>query len=131
MSSTVIPTVRYRDAHTAVDCLVDGFGFEPALVVEDEDGGIEHAQLVHGSGMVMVGSVRDDEYGRLLDPAFTSSIYVVVPDVAAHAEQARAAGIEIVMEPAEQDYGGSLYTARDPEGNLWNFGSYDPWAEGS
>ena len=32
------------------------------------------------------------------------------------------------MEPADQDYGGRLYAARDPEGQLWNFGSYDPWA---
>ncbi len=27
------------------------------------------------------------------------------------------------------DYGGRNYTCVDPEGNLWNFGSYDPWVE--
>ena len=35
--------------------------------------------------------------------------------------------LEIVMAPEDQDYGGRLYSCRDPEGNLWNFGSYDPW----
>lgn len=35
------------------------------------------------------------------------------------------------MEPEDQDYGGRLYSCRDPEGNLWNFGSYDPWEEES
>ncbi|MGI9286568.1 MAG: VOC family protein, partial [Pseudomonadales bacterium] len=29
----------------------------------------------------------------------------------------------------DQDYGGRLYSCRDPEGYLWNFGSYDPWVE--
>ena len=83
--------------------------------------------------MVMLGSARDDDYGRLVggsERPFLSSIYVVVDDVAAHATQARAAGAEILREPAEQDYGGSDYTVRDPEGNIWSFGSYDPWAEG-
>ena len=32
------------------------------------------------------------------------------------------------MEIADRDYGGHLYSARDAEGHLWNFVSYDPWA---
>ena len=56
------------------------------------------------------------------------SIYVIVSDVAAHAERARAAGAEIVMEPEAQDYGGSNYAARDPEGHVWSFGDYSPWS---
>ena len=52
---------------------------------------------------------------------------VVVDDVAAHAARAEAAGAEIVTPVEEQDYGGALYQCRDPEGNLWSFGSYDPW----
>ena len=130
MSSTVIPTLRYRDAKAAIGFLVSAFGFEAGLVVERDDGFIEHAQLVLGTGMIMLGSSRDDEYGRLVggaDPP-VSSIYVIVDDVAAHAESARAAGAEILMEPRNQDYGGSDYTARDPEGNIWSFGSYNPWA---
>jgi 2-hydroxy-3-oxopropionate reductase len=27
------------------------------------------------------------------------------------------------------DYRGRGYWCRDPEGHLWNFGTYDPWAE--
>jgi uncharacterized glyoxalase superfamily protein PhnB len=42
--------------------------------------------------------------------------------------RAKAAGAEIVMEIEDQDYGGRLYSCRDPEGHLWNFGTYDPWA---
>jgi uncharacterized glyoxalase superfamily protein PhnB len=47
----------------------------------------------------------------------------------AHHATAVAAGAEIVMPLTEQAYGGSSYAAKDPEGNLWSFGSYDPWAE--
>ncbi len=131
MSASVIPAFRYRDAKAAIDFLVRAFGFEARLVVEGEGELVEHAQLVHGTGMVMLGSVRDDEYGRLIGDAPSRSavgLYVVVDDVAAHAARAREAGAEIVMEPADQHYGGSNYTARDPEGYIWSFGSYDPWA---
>ena len=40
-----------------------------------------------------------------------------------------AAGAVIVMAPEDKDYGGRGYGCRDPEGNLWSFGSYDPWQD--
>ena len=134
MSSTVIPTFRYRDARKAIDFLCDAFGFERHLVVEGEGDGIAHAQLRLGTGMIMLGSEREGEYGDLVTTVAeagkpTSAAYVVVGDVDGHAERARAAGAEIVMEPADQDYGGRLYTARDFEENVGSFGDYDPWAE--
>ena len=133
MPSSVIPSFRYDDAPGMIDFLCDAFGFERNLVVPDGDGGVAHAQLTLGGGMIMLGSAREDEFGALMVTAkaagvITSSAYVVVPDVDAHCARARAAGAEIVMAPADQDYGGRLYAARDPEGQLWNFGSYDPWA---
>lgn len=36
------------------------------------------------------------------------------------------AGAEIVEQPTDRDYGSREYTARDPEGDLWVFGTYDP-----
>ena len=133
MPSSVIPSFRYDDAPRMIDFLCDAFGFERNLVVPDGDGGVAHAQLTLGGGMIMLGSAREDDFGDLVVTAkaagaITSSAYVVVPDVDAHCARARAAGAEIVMAPADQDYGGRLYAARDPEGQLWNFGSYDPWA---
>jgi uncharacterized glyoxalase superfamily protein PhnB len=62
--STVIPAMRYRDAATAIEWLCEAFGFEKRLVVPGENGGIAHAQLTFGSGMIMLGSARDDEYSR-------------------------------------------------------------------
>ena len=131
---TVIPTLRYRDSRAALDWLCRAFGFERHLVVEGEDGAIEHAQLTFGHGMVMLGQARDGDHdARMVSPGEvggrqTQCPYLIVADVDAHHARAAAAGAEVVMEPEDQPYGGRLYCVLDPEGHLWNFGSYDPYA---
>jgi len=132
-TSTVIPAMRYRDAAAAIEWLCNAFGFEKHLVVPGENGGIAHAQLSFGNGMIMLGSARDDEFGQWVKPpreiggVGTQSAYVIVDDADAHYARAKAARAEIVTEVEDQDYGGRLYSCRDPEGHLWSFGTYDPW----
>jgi uncharacterized glyoxalase superfamily protein PhnB len=58
----------------------------------------------------------------------TQCAYVIVPDADAHYARAKAAGAVILRDIKTEDYGGRGYTCRDPEGHIWNFGSYDPWA---
>ncbi len=118
----VIPALRYQDAHAAIDLLINAFGFVGNAIYEAEDGSVDHAQLTFGTGMVMLGTDRDDTFSKQ-GPV---SIYVVVDDADAHHRRAVAAGAEIVTPVEDQDYGGRLYTARDPEGNLWSFGTYRP-----
>ena len=129
--SPMIPTLRYRDAPAAIDWLCKALGFERHLVVTEESEGIAHAQLTLGNGMIMLGSARSDDYGSMIvqpeGGRVTQAAYIVVEDIEAHYARACAAGAEIVLELAEQSYGGQLYSCRDPEGHLWNFGSYDPW----
>jgi uncharacterized glyoxalase superfamily protein PhnB len=130
----IIPTMRYRDAPAAIDWLCNAFGFSRQLVVPGEDGTIVHAQLTLGNGMIMLGTDRDDQFGRMIKTpkeigTTTQSAYIVIDEIDAHYQTARAAGAKIVMEIADQDHGGRLYSTKDPEGHLWNFGSYDPWAE--
>ena len=132
-TTTIIPALRYRDAPAAIEWLCEAFGFEKHLVVPGGNGTIDHAQLVFGNGMIMLGSAREDAFGQLQKPLdapgapVSKSAYVIVTDVDAHHARAVAAGAKVVMEPEDQHYGGRLYSCRDPEGNLWNFGSYDPW----
>jgi len=133
--STIIPCLRYRDAHAAIDWLCKAFGFQRQAVYDDDKGGVAHAQLTYGNGMLMLGSVNDNDFGcHLLQPdqlegRETQCPCVIVKDCKAHYEQAKAAGATIVDDYAEKDYGGAGYSCRDPEGHLWWFGSYDPWAE--
>lgn len=132
---SLIPCLRYRDAPAAIDWLCRHFGFERHLVVPDEHGGIAHAQLGCGNGMLMLGSLTDSAYGRLMRQpeqvgGCTQSLYLVVEDVDALHARAIAAGAEIVIELKDEDYGGRGFSCRDPEGHLWTFGSYDPWLPG-
>ena len=133
-AATVIPTMRYDDAAAAIAWLCEAFGFEKHLVVPAEDGSIAHAQLVFGNGMVMLASARESEFDHLQKPpsalggAVSQSPYIVVDDADKHYARAVAAGAEIVIEIKDEDYGGRDYSCRDPEGHVWNFGSYDPWA---
>jgi uncharacterized glyoxalase superfamily protein PhnB len=124
----IIPTLRYQDAKAAIDFLERAFGFERKAVHENEDGTVAHAELAHGRGMVMLGSTGAG------DPRFDTgraSIYVIVPDPDAVHVRAKAAGAEIAREPQDTDYGSREFTAEDPEGNLWSFGTYDPFAGGN
>lgn len=132
--SCIIPTIRYRNAAEAIEWLCDAFGFEKHLIVSDDSAEIAHAQLTLGTGMIMLGSAGDKPFDRLQAPlseedsVVSQSPYVVISDVDAHHAKAVKAGARVVMEPEDQDYGGRHYSCRDPDGNLWNFGSYDPWA---
>src|SRR5215813_4205866 len=102
---TIVPTLRYRDAATAIDWLCRAFGFERHLVVPGEGGTIAHAQLAFGHGMIMLGS--SGAHGGGFDALVTApaevggvgtqSHYVIVDDADAHLARARAAGAEIVL----------------------------------
>ena len=133
-TATVIPAMRYHDAPAAIEWLCKAFGFDKHLVVPGENGTIAHAELTFGNGMIMLGSARDDEFGKLVKPprdlggVGTQSPYIVVADADAHYRRAVAAGAQIVIDIKDEDYGGRGYTCRDPEGHVWNFGTFDPWA---
>ena len=132
--ATLIPCLRYRDAPAAIEWLCQTFGFEKQLVVPNDDGTIAHAQLSFGNGMIMLGSVRKDEFGSLMKQpdevggGQTQSTYVVVTDADAAYTRAEAGGAKIAMEIRDEDYGGRDFSCFDLEGHLWSFGSYDPWS---
>lgn len=132
--ATIIPTMRYRDAVGAIEWLCKAFGFEKHLIVPGENHTVVHAQLTLGDAMIMLGSARDDEFGQLVNvPAdnggkTTQSPYVIVDNADAFYARAKAAGARIVMDIKDEEYGGRGFSCRDPEGHLWNFGTYNPWA---
>jgi len=132
--STVVPCLRYRHAAAAIDWLCRAFGFEKQMVVPGEKGTIAHAQLSFGNGMIMLGSIGDTPFNRLMAQPDevggrqTQCPYLVVTDADAVYRQAKAAGAEIVLDIKDEDYGGRGFTCRDLEGHAWNFGTYDPWA---
>ena len=125
----VIPAVRYRDADAAILWLKKALGFTEHAVYRNEDGVIIHAELVLGSGMVMLGSVGEnpetaDWYKQPAEigNAVTASMYLVVQECGPVYASAKAAGAEILMELKAMDYGGGSFTVRDAEGQIWIVG---------
>jgi uncharacterized glyoxalase superfamily protein PhnB len=122
---SIFPVLRYNDAHAAIDFLERAFGFQRHAVHENEGGAVVHGELRFGDQVAMVSSagagdpLYDQGVGRAV-------VYIVAEDVDTLHDTATAAGAEIVMAPTDQDYGSRDFTARDPEGNLWSFGTYGP-----
>lgn len=133
MHSTIQPTLRYRNAPAAIDWLCQVFGFERHAVYPGPDNTIAHAELTLGGGMIMLGSARDDAYGRgfrspgELGNVETRSSYIVVDDADAVYERATAAGATIVRPLQDTDYGSREFMVKDPEGHSWSAGTYNPW----
>jgi len=133
MSATLIPGLRYADGPAAIDFLCRAFGFERQLVIPGEGGAIAHAQLTLAGAMIMLGSQPSPELAALMalpveaGNRVTQTLYMIVADPDAHHAQAIAAGATIVRPLADQSQGGRAYMCRDPEGHVWQFGSFDPW----
>ena len=117
----IFPALRYRDANAALEWLQRAFGFSEKAVYRGDDGTVHHAELQLGAGMVMLGQQPEAA------PSDAQTIYVAVADPDAHHERAAAAGAEILRPLEDMDYGSREYGARDPEGHLWSFGTYDPF----
>ena len=110
--------------------LVDMLGFTEHAV-HRRDGVVAHAQLAFGSSIMMLGQARDDEYGRLVGDLAgrrTDALYLAVDDPDALHDRIAASGAAIEMPLHDTGYGSRDFAARDPEGNLWSFGTYRPQA---
>ncbi len=133
-AGAVITALRYKNAPAAIDWLCQVLGFTRHVVFEGENGTIGHAELSLGNGMIMLGSTKDDEYGRgfkspsELGGMETCSAYIVVPDADAVHARAVATGTEIIRPLQDTPYGSREFAVRDPEGHSWSVGTYDPWA---
>jgi uncharacterized glyoxalase superfamily protein PhnB len=120
----VWPTLRARDARALIRFLVDVIGFEEIAVYGDGDR-VDHAQLSWPlGGGIMLGSARDDEDDEWPLRPGTFGAYVVTDDADALFARAKQAGAEIIRELTDTDYGSRDFGIRDPEGNLWSFGTY-------
>jgi uncharacterized glyoxalase superfamily protein PhnB len=121
--TSIHPVLKYDDAHAAIDFLERAFGFERVAVHENDDGQVVHAELRSGDGVASLSSTGagDSVYDQC---AHRACLYVVVDEVDPLFERAKGAGAEIVMEPTDQDYGSRDFSVRDPEGNIWAFGTY-------
>jgi len=126
MTATFYPGLFYEDADAAMSWLEHTFGFERREDHRDDEGNVVHAELAFGTAIVMLSSagVGREPFKSL--PAGQALVYCATEDVDSLHGQAVGAGAEIAVELTDTDYGSRDFTARDPEGNLWSFGTYRP-----
>ena len=122
---SLVSAVVYRDPKAALKFLEAAFGFELFMLIEDDQGNVAHSEMRFGDAAIMIGFEWSDEYKSpaSLGGKVTQSVHIqVAGDIDAHCERARAAGMEILMAPADQFYGDRTYRCRDPEGHIWTVG---------
>lgn len=118
----LMSAVCYRDPKAALTFLEAAFGFELARLIEDDQGALVHSEMRFGNAAIMIGHEwsEDHKSPSSLGGKNTQTVHIQIDsDVDAHCARARAAGFEILMEPATQFYGDRTYRARDPEGHIW------------
>lgn len=121
-----VPIVPFTEPRKGIEWLMRAFGAVATLVVPPEsDQPLQHAEVVVGTGLVMIDDAARISYKQVPLPG-PVAIYVVVEDPDALHARAAAAGAEIVMGLTDQDYGSREFAARDPHGNVWSFGTYRP-----
>jgi len=124
---TVWPVLTYSDARAAIKFLVDAFGFEERAVYasEDDPSIVQHAEMrwPQGGGIMFGSAGKDDSPFGKRTPG-NDSVYVVCDDPDGLFARATGAGAEVVRGLVDEDYGSRGFTVRDPEGNLWSFGTY-------
>jgi len=119
----ISPVLHYADLGKAIQFLTEAFGFREHAVHKADDGTIAYAVVELGGCYIGLGRTSGGDSPFDLGP---TAVYVALADPDAHFKRAEAAGAEIVMGLTDQDYGSREYAARDPEGNVWSFGTYRP-----
>jgi uncharacterized glyoxalase superfamily protein PhnB len=118
--------LAYKDPRAAIEWLQKAFGFEPTMIITDDDGNIGHSELSLGNGSIMVGGewAENIKSPASIEGAFnTQTIHIqLTEDIDAHCAHARSVGAAILMEPEDQFYGDRTYRCKDPEGHMWTFG---------
>lgn len=129
------PTLSFENADRMADWLL-AIGFTTHQIYRadgdtsgdaepDQPGPVTHAELVWpGGGGVMFGT--HDPGNELAGRPGQASIYLVTDDVPTALRRAVDAGATVVRDVVEEPYGGQAATVRDPEGNTWTFGQYQP-----
>ena len=121
----LISAVCYQNPKAALAWLEAAFGFELVMLIEDGEGNLAHSEMRFGDAALMVGNEWSDDHKSPLSIGGknTQTVHVQIStDIDAHCERARAAGAEIIAEPANQFYGDRTYRCRDPEGHIWTVG---------
>ena len=121
MEQAITPYLLYEDGDAAIEFATRAFGFRVVDRTTGGAGGL-HAELevAPDGGRIYLGQPPRD----FRNPSVvgrTSHVYVLVDDVDAHFERAKAAGAEVIEELNDLPFGHRRYGCADPQGHEWYF----------
>lgn len=117
MTARIIPQLSAHDVDAYITFLADAFGFEVTEYWRDpSDPNHINVEAALDGAVVGIGRAARDR-----PRPGGMGLYVVLDDVDAHYERAKAAGAEISSELSDQPWGHRMYGAVDPEGHEWGF----------
>ncbi len=116
------PSLRYDDPRAARAWLA-ALGFEPGILVPGEtEGEIHHSEMLWPEGGRVMVTTAAKTAG---DVPGSAGVYVVTAHPDDVAERATALAAEFTRPLRdESDYESRGFTIRDPEGNIWSFGTF-------
>jgi PhnB protein len=130
---TVFPMISYEDGVAALEWLAKAFGFREQARMCDPSGRLMHGELDVGGGVVMLASPTPDYEGPKKHrehcerarkwssvQGIIDGVLVLVDDLDAHFERAKASGATILSE-IQDGPPGRRYRAEDLEGHRWFF----------
>ena len=121
MTQQVTPYLLYEDGEAAVEFLTRAFGFREVDRQTGAAGGMHvELEVEPGGGRIYLGQPPTG-FQNPSKVGSTSLLYVIVGDVDAHYERAKAARAAIGEEPNDLPFGHRRYSCTDPQGHEWTF----------
>lgn len=132
-AQSIYPALRYQDPRAAIAWLTSVLGFQEHEVITADDGSIVHAELSRNGNLIMLGSTKNDPFGKSPRElgGVSGSIYIALEtpaDIDTLYAQVKRSKAEIIRELTDTDYGSHDFGVRDPQGQVWSFGTYRPQA---
>ncbi|MCI0442596.1 VOC family protein [bacterium] len=113
------PILVLRDVEAALDFYQKAFGFKLRNVMKGPDNSILHAEMTHVDSQIMMGPESPERGAFAPTGPSPVTLYILVADVDAIADQARLHGGNIVQPPTDMFWGDRTAVIIDPEGHKW------------
>lgn len=117
----VNPYLTVRDPAASIQFYERGLGFKKRFAMNGPDGRIMHAEVVHKTGVVMIGPPNPQVGDKppIEQGVSPVTMYVYVEDVDQTTETARMAGANVVAPPQDMFWGDRIATVVDLDGHRW------------
>jgi len=113
------PILVLRNVEAALDFYQRAFGFKLRNVMRGPENAILHAEMSHVDSQIMMGPESPERGAFAPTGPSPVTLYILVADVDAIADQARLHGGNIVQPPTDMFWGDRTAIIIDPEGHKW------------